>query len=178
MNKGSGGFRNHPGPDGNVMTPSKDQQVKEVVIGMALGVLAQNVEAVASNKMALEFAFNHAWRSWSKAREFPSIRGHDPGNLFWIGIGKSERRRGVCAAWERGRWSEPYITYEDWTVEEALDLHADDQVTADDWIELGRLFVEYFKPEEVRSTPGGPSTPARLVGIVAAMTPVCAPLGV
>ena len=131
------------------MRLTKDQQVKEVVIGMALGVLARRVEAVTSNKMALEFAFNHAWRSWSKAREFPSIRGHDPGNLFWIGIGKSESRRGVCAAWERGRWAWPYITYEDWTVQEALDLHADDRVTADDWIELGHLFVGYFKPEEV-----------------------------
>lgn len=117
---------------------------------MALGVLAQGVEAVTSNKMALEFGFNHAWRRWSEARSFPSIKGHDPGNLFWIGLGKSERRQGVCAAWESGRWCAPYVTYESWTVDEALDLHATATVTADDWVELGRLFVEYFKPEEVR----------------------------
>ena len=132
------------------MAQSKDQQVKEVVIGMALGVLAQGVEAVTSDKMALEFAFNHAWRRWSKARQFASIRGPNPGNLFWIGVGKSERRQGACAAWERDRWSAPYIAYEDWTVDEALDLHADGDVTADDWIELGRLFVEDFRPEQVR----------------------------
>lgn len=132
------------------MTQSKDQQVKKVVIGMALGVLAQGVVAVTSNKMALEFAFDHAWRSWPKARQFPSISGHDPGNIFWIGLGKSERRQGACAAWQRDRWSAPYIAYENWTVDEALDLHADAEVSADEWIELGRLFIEDFKPDQVR----------------------------
>ena len=135
------------------MGPTKDQQVKAVVIGMALGVLAQGVDAVTSAKMSLEFAFDHAWQRWPQASQFPSIKGHDPGNLFWIGLGKSERRSGVCAAWERGKWCAPYIAYDGWTVEEALDLHADADVTARDWIELGRLFVVYFKPEEVqRST--------------------------
>ena len=132
------------------MARSKDQQVKAVVIGIALGVLAQDVDAVTSNKMSLEFAFNHAWRRWPRARNFPSFKGHDPGNLFWIGLAKSERRVGACAAWESGRWCEPYVTYNDWTVEEALELHADADVSAGDWIELGRLFVEYSKPEEIQ----------------------------
>jgi hypothetical protein len=129
---------------------SKDQQTKAVVIGMALGTLAQGVEAVTSEKMALEFAFNHAWRSWSKTRHFPSIKGHDPGNMFWIGVGKSEGRKGASAAWKRDKWSAPYIAYQGLTVEEALALLADEAVSADDWIELGRLFVEYFKPGQVR----------------------------
>lgn len=132
------------------MAQTKDQQLKAVVIGMALGVLAQDVAAVTSRKMSLEFAFNHAWRNWRAARHFPSIKGHDPGNLFWIGLGKSERRSGACAAWKHGTWCTPYVTLDDWTVAEALDLHADSNVTAQDWIELGRLFVEYFKPEDVR----------------------------
>ena len=131
------------------MTPTKDNQVKDVVIGMALGVLAQGVHAVKSNKMAFEFAFNHSWRRWGKADRFPGIKGHDPGNLFWIGVGKSEGRKGACAAWKSGRWNEPYVAYESWTVEEALDLHADDSVTAGDWIDLGRLFVDALKPEEM-----------------------------
>lgn len=53
------------------MKQTQDQQVKKVVTGMALGVLAQGVEAVTSSKMALEFAFNHAWRSWPQAYQFP-----------------------------------------------------------------------------------------------------------
>lgn len=67
------------------MTQSKDQQVKVVVVGMALGVLAQGVEAVTSKKMALEFAFNYAWRRWSQSTRFPRIGGHNPGSMFWIG---------------------------------------------------------------------------------------------
>lgn len=43
---------------------TKDQQIKHIVIGMALGVLAQDVIAVRSNKMSFEFAFNYAWRNW------------------------------------------------------------------------------------------------------------------
>lgn len=131
------------------MAQSKDQQVKAVVIGMALGVLAQGVDAVTS-KMSLEFAFNHAWRRWPKAGRFSSINGHNPGNLFWIGLSKSEGRKLACAAWDLDRWCSPYIVYDEWTVEEALELHADDtDVTAQDWIELGRLFVGRLKPEEL-----------------------------
>ena len=131
------------------MTLTKDNQVKEVVIGVALGVLMQGVEAVTGNKTAFEFGFNHAWRQWGKAKHFPGIKGHDPGNLFWIGVCKSERRKGACAAWKSGRWNKPYLVYESLTAEELLDLHADDNVTVGDWLELARLFLEYFKPEEV-----------------------------
>ncbi len=131
---------------------TKDQQVKHVVEGLALGVLAQGVEAVTSSKMEFEFAFNRAWRSWPRAKGFPGITGHDPGNLFWIGVGKSERRRRVSAAWNRDRWAEPYISHENWTVSDCLDLHADERASAGDWIELGRLYVAGFKPEHVRHT--------------------------
>jgi hypothetical protein len=129
---------------------TKDQQVKHIVIGVALGVLAQGISAVTSNKMAFEFAFDHAWQNWSQAKGFPSVKGHEPGNLFWIGVAKSERRQGVCAAWRTGRWSEPYVSYQGWTVEECLDLHADERASAEDWVELGLLYVSGFKREEVR----------------------------
>jgi hypothetical protein len=129
---------------------TKDQQIKHVVEGMALGVLAQNVEAVTSNKMAFEFAFDRAWSNWSRAGEFPGITGHDPGNVFWIGVQKSERRQGVSAAWARGRWSEPYLLGDYATVEACLDSHADQRASAAEWVELGRLYVDYFKPEELR----------------------------
>lgn len=128
---------------------SKDQQVKEVVEAVALAVLQLGVRAVTSNKMSLEFAFNHAWRRWGCTRLFPSIKGHDPGNQFWIGVGRSERRRGAFAAWETGAWAQPYVKIASWTAEEALRAHASEEISYEDWMELGRLFVEYFKPEEV-----------------------------
>jgi hypothetical protein len=99
------------------MAKSKNQQVKTVVIGMALGVLAQGVDALTSGKMPLELGFNHAWRRWPKAGRFPSIRGHNSGNLFWVGLSKSERRQGTYAAWDLDRWCSPYIAHDGWTVE-------------------------------------------------------------
>jgi hypothetical protein len=130
------------------MKYTKDQQIRHVVEGLALGVLANGVEAVTSGKMTQEFAFNYAWRRWSKVSNFSSIGGHDPGNLIWIGIGKSKRRRGARAAWARDRWSWPYITMDNWTVQDCLELHADERASIADWIELGGLYVERFKDDE------------------------------
>lgn len=130
------------------MKYTKDQQIRHVVEGLALGVLANDVEAVTSAKIIQEFAFNSAWRRWSRAGKFPSIGGHDPGNLIWGGIGKSERRRMARAAWARDRWSWPYITLEGWTVEDCLDLHGDERASVSDWIDLGRLYLVGFKDDE------------------------------
>lgn len=129
---------------------TKDQQIKHVVIGMALGVLAQDVTAVTSNKMSFEFAFDHAWWTWPQATQFPSIAGHGPGNLFWLGVHRSEGRKAACAAWETGQWNSPYIRYDSWSVDECLDLHADTRASMQNWRELGRLFVAEFKPDEVQ----------------------------
>lgn len=129
---------------------TKDQQVKHVVEGMALGVLAQGVTAVTSAKVEFELGFNHAWRKWPRTAHFPSITGFDPGNQFWIGVGKSEGRRSVRAAWRRGQWSEPYVLLSEWTVDECLDCHADERASADDWKDLGALYVAEFKPEHLR----------------------------
>ncbi len=131
---------------------NKDQQVKHVVEGLALGVLAQGVEAVTSAKLEFTFAFNDAWREWPQARNFPSFSASFPGDLFWTGVSRSERRQGVKAAWDSGRWTEPYLceSYMDWTVDECLDLHADGRASAADWKLLGGLYVSYFKPDEVR----------------------------
>ena len=122
--------------------------------GVALDVLAQGVTAVTSAKMEFELAFNHAWRNWSRAAHFPSITGFDPGNQFWIGVGKSEGRRGARAARQRGRWSEPYVLLNEWTVDECIECHADERASAEDWKDLGKLYVSQFKPEQVRHTAG------------------------
>lgn len=133
------------------MAATKDQQVKRVVEGLALGVLANDVVAVTSAKLELEFALAHAWRSWDRASAFPSLTGVYVPNWLWIGMGKSERRQMTTAAWARGQWSEPYVSMDSWTVDECLDhLLAEDGVRPEEWVELGRLFVDHFKPEHVR----------------------------
>lgn len=133
------------------MTENKDQQVRHVVEGVALGVLAQRVEAVAEDKMMVELAFNHAWRRWRSASQFPAFATGDPGNLFWLGMRKSGRRRGPrVAAWETGAWVVPYLTLDGWTVNEALDVHADERASSSAWCELGSLFVARLGPEGVK----------------------------
>lgn len=133
---------------------SKDQQTKRVVAGVALGVLARGVSSVTSNKMTFEFAFNRAWRSWSGARDYPNIRGHDPGNLFWLGVQRSARRKGVYAYWDCDRMSYPMLVHEGWSVDESLELHADDMTSVRSWVDLGELFLQGFKLDEI-TTFGG-----------------------
>ena len=110
---------------------TKDQQVRHVVEGLALGVLAQNVEAVTSAKTPLELAFNAAWRCWPGSSEFPSIAGTKAGNLFWIGLGKSDRRVGARVAWfANGPWLQPHVILDGWSVEDCLEIHADERASA------------------------------------------------
>jgi hypothetical protein len=134
------------------MPMTRDQQIRKVAAGVALGVLARDVNAVTGSKPALEFAFNHAWRRWAQADRFPSIKGHDPGNMFWIELGRSERRQGGYAAWSSERWTMPYVKIKSWSLEDALESHArsaDDGVSVDEWVQLGRLFIERLEPDEV-----------------------------
>jgi len=35
----------------------------------------------------------------------------------------------------------PYVAFDDWSVDQALDLNENDDVTSEDWKDLGRLFV-------------------------------------
>lgn len=132
---------------------TKDQQVKHVVQGVAIATLAHGVAALTSEKMALEFASNRAWREWPEAANFPSIRGHDPGNLFWIGIGRSLRRVGAIAAWDQQQRTIPYLVIDTWSVEDCLAHHADERGSVTAWRELGRLFVADFKPDQIQHTP-------------------------
>ncbi|MFI9452590.1 hypothetical protein [Amycolatopsis sp. NPDC052450] len=132
-------------------TANKDQQVKHVVEGVALGVLAAGVEALTSTKMALELSFNQAWRRWPPAADFPSLRGPDPGNLFWGGLHRSAGRQWASAAWENDRrWVRPYLRG-GWSLDElddCLEDFADERATANDWREFGRLYLERFEPDE------------------------------
>jgi len=89
------------------MAQTEDQLVEALVIGTSLGVLAQGVDATSA-KVSLELAFNHAWRSWPEARCFPSIKGHNPKNFLWTGLGKltALREIDIEATWDSADDSE------------------------------------------------------------------------
>ena len=130
---------------------TRDQQVRTVTEGLALGTLALGVTAVSSAKLTLEFAISHALRHWSVASAFPSLAGVQAANYVWIGIRKSERRRTARAAWRDGRWLEPYVLMDGWSVADCLDLLADlESVSVEAWLELARLFVDHLGKENVQ----------------------------
>lgn len=55
----------------------------------------------------------------------------------------------MLAAWECGRWYEPYLR-SDWTIEEAGESLADNTgVGLEGWTDLARLFIERLGPEKV-----------------------------
>lgn len=138
-----------PRPTLRIMSDTQDQQVKRVVEGMAVAVLAAGVQALTSSKVDLELCFNRAWRQWTPASRFPAIAGIQAGNLFWGGLGRSERRKGVVAAWHQdGPWTRPYLLQK-WDLEEFFEEIVDERATADDWRELGRLYVETFEADEL-----------------------------
>lgn len=125
----------------SMINMSKDQQVKQAVEGLALGVLSFQILRIPNKKMQLELAFNSAWRSWPRAGEFSGIRGIEAGNAFWLGMGKSAGRRGATAAWDQH--SVPYLMpgYEHWGVDECLDHISDEKASAEDWKILGESFL-------------------------------------
>ena len=100
--------------------------------------------------MELELRFNAAWRKWSKAGQFPGITSYrDPVNLFWLAQRRSARRKGVFAGWEDdGPWTKP-ARLRDWSIDEFFEGLADEHVSADDWRQLGQLYVNEFNPEQL-----------------------------
>jgi hypothetical protein len=132
------------------MPETRDNQAKDVAIGLAVGTYAQGVSAVTSRKASLEPALAAAWERWSQAPQFAAIgTSNDPGTLLAMAIRRSSRRRMACAAWASDQWTRPVLN-NNWDVEDCLaHLDGDNQTSAAHWIELGRLFIQEFKPDEL-----------------------------
>jgi len=124
---------------------TKDQQVREVVEGLGLGLVSLGVTRVSSWKLDLEFAFSHAWRRWDHANEYPSIgRAPKPDNVFWIGVTKSERRNVAAVVWQTaGSEYEIGFKHEGWRPEEIADFIGDRPLTA--WVALATPFRDHLR---------------------------------
>ncbi|GAA2080832.1 hypothetical protein IDH50_03205 [Aeromicrobium tamlense] len=128
---------------------TKQQQVAEIVEGTAVGLAALGVTHVSSWKLDLEFAFSHAWRRWAFRGDYPSInRAAKPDNEFWIGVTRSERRKGAAVIWrhDSGEY-EIVLGNGGWTPEEAVRLIGDRPL--DDWIALASPFKEHLERKDV-----------------------------
>lgn len=134
---------------------TRDNQVKEVVQGLALGVLYAGVDEVPTSKLDLEFALGPAFRGWVGARMYPGLSDFIRGpNYIYLGFRKSARRNGVIhAAWEdtRGVWV-PYQTMPHFTLEESLEMFASFAVvtSVDAWTRVGAAFVDTLESNAAR----------------------------
>lgn len=128
---------------------SKNGQLNQVVQCVGAGVLECGVAEVRSTKLNIELGFARAWRKWSRSDMFPSI-DTDPGGLFWLGLGKSSRRRGALISWDRGQWSAPRILTDGWTAADCLEVLADERATAADWHQLATAFTDTFDVADIR----------------------------
>lgn len=116
---------------------TKDQQVREVVDGMGLGLVALGVTRVTSSKLPLDFAFIDAWHRWEYAGSYPSIGGLKPESEFRIGLLKSADRRWPVVRWVQAG-KEYQIDIGSRTVDEAADALGR---PLDDWISLAEPFI-------------------------------------
>jgi hypothetical protein len=131
---------------------SKARQQKNVGEGLAVGVLALGVEAVTSNKMAVELAFRRAWRDWSCRARFPQVRAEIRRDDIVGILHDSANRRGVIVADWTSDGPEYVPTLRvDWSVEEAGDFVGEEAGVAHaQWVELAQAFLAELKDCEVR----------------------------
>jgi len=119
---------------------TKDQQTREIVEGLGIGLLTLDVRHVSSTKVTLELAFAHAWRTWPHADAYPSIgRAPKPDNVFWLGVQKSARRQHSTVVWiPNGDTYAIEVVHENWSTEEAARVISDRPL--DDWALLATPF--------------------------------------
>lgn len=121
---------------------SKQQQVNEVVDGLALGMVSVGTTRVASAKDELDLALGHAWSQWEHASEYPAIeRVQRPGNELWSGITKSKQRTNVAVVWKEGDGNFVVdVALHDATPEEAARFVSDRPLK--EWETLAALFLD------------------------------------
>lgn len=126
---------------------SKEQQVREVVEGLGLGLITLGMARVSSSKLDLESAFSHAWTRWNYADGYPSIgRAPKPDNVFWIGVTKSERRRDATVVWWReGSEYQIGVTLDGWPPDEVASLVGDRSLSH--WVSLATPFRDWIEKD-------------------------------
>jgi hypothetical protein len=134
---------------------TKATQETAVGEGLAVGCLALGVTGVTSARVDVDLSFSHAWRNWPSAHIFPVVKASlDRNDLRRILHDSANRRWSMLAAWECGRWYEPYLR-SDWTEEAGESLADNTGVGLEDWTELARLFIERLGTDTVSYAAAG-----------------------
>lgn len=123
---------------------TKARQQTAVGEGLAIGCIALGHTELSANKMAVEFAFQRAWRDWPQARMFPQIRaGLDRNDIYYQIMGRSGNRQGPrLAYWNVGRTLRPQLS-EGSDMEDAEDLiEKFYELPMSAWANLARAFCD------------------------------------
>lgn len=126
------------------MKLTKQQQIREVVAGLGLGLLElHNARLKKSSKIDFELAFAFAWRRWPGASDYPSIKG-DTGpngaNAVMIGVHKSARSKSAVR-WVRNGSDLVVVGLGDWAPEDHLGLVGERSLAS--WVSLAELFLSW-----------------------------------
>ena len=118
--------------------------------GLAAGCLSLGALGVTSSKLALEFAFGRAWRSWPPASRFPTIKARvDRNDVLRIVRDLERRRSAYIATWvDEGPWLRPQLRAS-WDLTDAAEMLADEGASWDEWLSLAQRFLDGLKEEEV-----------------------------
>jgi hypothetical protein len=131
-------------------------QESYVAQGLALGVLAADVEWLPSAKLDFEFALNHAWRAFPGARRFPRVGHPHAADPYYAVLRKSERRKGpLLAAWDiAGPGLVPYVWHDGWSVQESGEMLAGwSDVPWPAWLQLGSDLVSWYSERDKLTPP-------------------------
>lgn len=133
------------------LTPTRQHVL--VGEGLAVGAVALGAESIRAQKMLVEFAFEHAWRTWNWVGEFSNVRVEKYSDITHI-LRESTRRRGpIVAEWgRRGDVFTPRLTHDDWTPKEAAEAIRRPLGSGPDfadWCSLAAQFLGYFQAGHV-----------------------------
>jgi hypothetical protein len=132
------------------MAMSAARQRNAVSEGMALGLVMQGRTTLPFDKVAVDLAFEGAWRGWEYASRFSQVSTdlRNGSDGVWVMTHASETKRTVVLFWDRdGRELAIYTRLSDWDpgdddeVDYALRM-IDGDVPLEGWVALARRFLE------------------------------------
>ncbi|MCD0446390.1 hypothetical protein LO763_22500 [Glycomyces sp. A-F 0318] len=133
------------------MTISSARQRNAVSEGMALGLVMHGRWSLPFDKLAVDLAFESAWRRWLFTGQFPQVdtdlrKGTDP---VWVITHTDEQKHVLRLYWgEPGRelaiHARPIVATSDVDADEIAEL-IDGDVPASGWHELATAFLERFE---------------------------------
>ncbi|HTK64499.1 MAG TPA: DUF2795 domain-containing protein [Pseudonocardia sp.] len=153
-------------PDGTPTRPrgaaaglNKAAQHKIVGEGLAVGLLALDVEAVTINRHLLESAFAHAWGGWTCSPVFPQVRAGAEHNDILAILRSSARRKGKqIANWSTEGEYSPRLRVSSTLDQAGLAVGKPAGIAYHQWLALARAFVSQLDEEAgaIRYRSGAP----------------------